>query len=475
MIMTIERTSKLQSALFPYQKEDVEWLLEHPRCINANECGLGKTLEALAVIERLNTRHNLIVCPKTLVSEWFAQCDRWSNGDMLTPHDQGDRLDGLDLNGPRFVCINYDLLANRKYWSQINSVKWDCIVFDECHRLKNHKAKRTQYSYLLSAPRMVFMSGTPLQNSPADLYPLFRMMNPRDYHNYTQWINYFCVRVESEIWLRGPDGIARPRLIKSIIPGKINHTDELNFLLHKYMVRHSKQEVLKDLPDKQYRTIPIELGPEKRQYVQMQNEMFALLDSGEQITASKVIAQLIRLRQICLDANLLSTEPIKSSTPSNKTKTLIELIEDTDDKVVVFTIFEQYTRLLSDEMSRHNITHVMITGQVDLQARGKAIALFQTNPDIKVCLCTIGAGGEGITLTASHTCIFTDYAWNPAVNWQAEDRLHRIGQKESVLIIHIFNQNTIEQHVLDIVRSKEQMIERVVIKNVIERMRQTPV
>lgn len=469
--MILEKASKLQETLFPYQHDGVEWLLENPRAILADECGLGKTLQALALIEKVGGRHNLIVCPKTLVSEWFNQCDTWSDGDMLTPNDQGDRLDGLNLKGPRYVCVNYDLLSSRKYWSEIQSVPWDVIIWDECHRLKNPKAKRTEYAYLLNAPRKVFMSGTPLQNTPMDLYPLFHMMNPREYHSIHQWKNYFCVQVENTIWLRGPDGIARPRLIKSIVPGKTNHTEELNYLLHKYMIRRTKKDVLPDLPDKTYRTVPVELGVERKQYDQMKTELFAILDSGEHVTAPKVIAQLMRLRQVCLDPNLMSTEPIKSSTPSNKTKTLLEIVEDTDDKIVIFTVFEKYTQILSQELSKRDISHVMITGQVDLTARGKAVLSFQNDPKVKVCLCTIGAGGEGITLTASHTAIFCDYTWNPATIWQAEDRIHRIGQKDNVQIIDLYCQNTVEDHLRAIVQSKRDMVEKVVIENVIEKMR----
>ncbi len=468
-------TSKLQSTLFDFQKDGVDWLVEHPRGILADECGLGKTLQALALIEKLNVRHVLVICPKTLVSEWFNQCDTWSDGDMLTPNDQGDRLDGLNLSGPHYVCVNYDLLAGREYWSKLTSVPWDIIVWDECHRLKNPKAKRTQYAYLLNAPREIFMSGTPLQNTPLDLYPLFHKMNSREYHNINQWKNYFCVIEEKQIWLRGNDGKPHPRLIKTILPGKINHTEELNFLLHKYMIRRTKKEVLPNLPDKTYRTVPVELGPEKKQYVQMQNELFAILDGGEKITAPKVIAQLVRLRQICLDSNLLASCPIKTSTPSNKTKTVMELVEDTGDKVVIFTMFEKYTQILSSELTKRGIVHVMITGQVDLSARGKAVLLFQTDPSIKVCLCTIGAGGEGLTLTASHTAIFTDYAYNPAVVWQAEDRLHRIGQHDNVLIIDTYCKGTVEDHVRAIKQSKESMIEKVVIEDVVERMRRNPV
>lgn len=470
--------SKLQQALFPFQREDLGFLEAHPKCINGNPMGAGKTVEALALLEELGTKHNLIVTKRTLIPEWFWQIDQWLDGDCLTPHENGDRLIGLDLRSPRFVCINYDLLSNQHYWTQLTTVPWDAIVYDECHKLKNHLAKRTRSAYLLRSPRIIHMSGTPMQNSPADLYPLFHIMNPAQYRDYHWWINTFCVRTEEEIWVKGSDGKPRPRIIRNIVPGKSNHTEQLNQLLHLYMVRHEKHEIFKQLPPKQYHMIPIELGPERKQYEQMKEELFAMLDSGELITAPAVVAQLTRLRQICLDPNLLSKEPVKTATPSAKTQALFELLDDTDEKVLVYSFFEQYIRILCQELDRLKIKYVTITGKRTATENGIASRQFQDDPEVKVALGTIGSMGEGWTLTAAKIVVFTDLFWNPAVNEQAEDRAYGranlgLEQTESTLIIDLFNQDTVEEHVHEVVRHKKELFNEVVVRRaVIDRMRQ---
>ena len=479
MVMT-ETKSKLQEALFPYQKEDVEFMLNVPKVIDGNPMGLGKTLEALAVVERVNAKHVLITCKKPFIKEWFNFIDNWADGDCLTPNEQGNRLDGLNLKDPHFVVVNHDLLSSREYWSMIQEVKWDVIIHDEAHKFKNHEAKRTRYMYLLNAPRVLFLTGTPMQNSPADLFPYFHVINPGNYSNHKQWIRYFCVRTEQEVWLKGPDGVPRPRLIRNIVPGKSANTEQLNYLLHKYMCRWEKSEILKDLPPKMYRVVPIELGPERKQYNTMKEELFAMLDSGEQITAPKVIAQLIRLRQICLDPNLLSSEPIKSSTPSNKTTTLLELLEDTTEKVLVFSFFEQYIRILSAELTKNNIKHVTITGKRKESENAAACFMFQNDPSVRVALGTTGSMGESWTLTEAKIVIFSDLFWNPAVNNQCEDRTYGrvnmgLDQKESVLIIDLYCQGTVEDHVHEVVRNKQEIFNEVVVRrNVIDMMRREP-
>jgi len=465
---------KFKLELYDFQKKAVEFMEAHPRCLNASEMGVGKTVEALKLCQELNLRHVLIICPKTLVGEWFMQTDRITGEGALTPHENSQyehRLSGLDLKGPRFVCVNYDLLPNSKCWSALTSVKWDCIIADECHKLKNHKSKRTQAMYLLApyATRVVLMSGTPLQNYPTDLFPLFHLMEPSKYRSYNQWVEWFCQTVLETVWVRNKNGTPVPRQFKQIVGSK--NTEQLNQLLHFYMHRDLKKDVLPELPDKVHRTIPVSLGHERKQYEEMKKELFALLDNGEVITAPAVIAQITRLRQITLDPNLLASESPRPSTPSNKTATLLELIEGTEDKIVIYTYFERYTQILSQELSHRNIEHVLITGQVPTMERARNIDTFQSGSKCRVCLCTITAGGEGITLTASHIVVFTDRAWNPATNWQAEDRLHRIGQKNSVLVVDLYCQGTIEDHLLKIVRRKEDMIEKVVTAKVIESMR----
>jgi len=466
--------SKIQDTLYPYQKEDVQFMLGKRRCLNGNPMGLGKTIETLATLEQLKPRHVLVVCKKTYINEWWNQIQDWLGQDCLTPWEgPGDKLDGLDLSGPPFVCVNYDLLSIPKYWHELTKVRWDAIVFDEAHKLKNPKAQRTKNAFLTSSytDRIYHLTGTPIQNSPADLYSLFHLMNPREYHNYHWWVNTFCVIEEKEIWMKSKNGGRPfPRTVRNIVQGARNNEAELNALLHLYMCRHEKSEVMPNLPPKQRRTVPVELGAEKKQYSQMQDEFFAMLDSGESITAPKVIAQMIRLRQICLEPNLLSHEVTKPSTPSNKTQALLDLLEDTDEKVLVFSFFEQYIRILSQVLDDKNIKHVTITGKRTPSENVTSERTFQSDPEVRVCLGTIGSMGECWTLTEAKIVVFMDVFWNPAVNDQCEDRSYGrankgLEQDESVLIIDLFNRGTIEEHVHSIVRRKEKMIEAIVSKD----------
>lgn len=480
-LATIDRSvtlSKLQDALYQYQRGDRDFMLANARCINGNPMGLGKTIETLATLEELKPRHCLIVCKKTFIGEWFWQVQEWLGEDCLTPFDgPGDKLAGLDLGGPRYVCVNYDLVGRTKYWKELRR-KWDVIVFDEAHKLKNHKTDRTRNTFLLSpyTDRIYLLTGTPMQNSPEDLFPLFHLINPRNYNNHKAWVNMFCVQKEDEIWMKGPDGKPRPRLIRTIVPGETNHVEELNFLLHKYMVRHEKREVMPQLPPKQYRRIPVDLGSEKQQYMQMQEEYFAILESGEKIESPKAIAQLTRLRQICLEPNLMSTTPY--NTPSAKTHALMEVLEDIDEKVLIFTVFEQYVRLIEKMLQEAKITYTTITGKKSGFENSANAREFQANPNIKVCLGTIGSMSESFTLNAAKVVIFTDRFWNPAINEQGEDRCwgrvnKGLEQSEGTLIIDLVCEGTVEDHLHEILRRKQQMINDVVIrKAVVERMMQ---
>ncbi len=471
--------SKLQATLYPYQRDtDVPFMLDNLRCINGNPMGLGKTIETLATLEKLKPRHCLIVCKKTFIGEWFTQIDEWLGEDCLTPFDgPGDKLAGLNLDGPKYVCVNYDLVAISKYWRELRR-KWDIIVFDEAHKLKNPKTARTQNTFLLSpyTERLYTLTGTPMQNSPADLYPLFHLVNPREYNNVSSWNNYFCVMKEDEIWMKGTDGKPRPRMIRSIVPGETNHTKELNFLLHKYMIRHEKSEVMPQLPPKQYRRIPINLGSELQQYNQMQEEFFAILESGEKIESPRAIAQLTRLRQICLEPNLLADAP--TNTPSSKTSALLDLLEDMPDKCLVFSYFEQYTRLICKMLDTAKIRYTTITGKNKDFDNVRNAHRFQDDPEIRVCVGTIGAMAESFTLNEAKVVIFMDRFWNPSINEQGEDRAYGrvnkgLEQNESVLVIDLVCEGTVEDHMHEVLRRKKLMIDEVVVRKlVVERMLQ---
>jgi SNF2 family DNA or RNA helicase len=433
--------------LYPYQVEDVKALSERPRCILGSEMGIGKTAEVLALVKQEDMASVLVICPKSLISEWEYQVEQWLGKEWLD----------------RFVILNYEKLRKDTVLAAIIQYKWDLICFDECHKLKNPKALQTKGATLVSndGARVIMMSGTPMMAGPQDLFSLLRIINPITYKSYSDFIQRYCVIIQ----------LPKPPFPNIIVGPRKDTQEELSNILSQYMIRRLKKDVL-DLPPKLYRTIPVELEPSQRaKYNQMEDELFVLLDSGEKITAPAITAQITRLRQICLEPNLLS-QIEKVSSPSTKTLLLLDLIEGTKSPVVVYTVFEKYTRILSEELTKHKVPHALFTGATSMPDRTQALRDFQQGK-YKVLVGTITTMGLGVTLTASHTVIFTDNYWTPAVNEQAVDRLHRIGQNETVDILDMWAKGTIEDHVHRVLNRKEKPINEIMLRaKVLESLRQ---
>lgn len=432
--------------LYPYQVEDVKSLTERPRCILGSEMGVGKMIEALALVKQEDMASILVVCPKSLISEWELQIEQWLGKEWLD----------------RFTILNYEKMRKDTVLAAIISYKWNLICFDECHKLKNPKAKQTKGATLISndGARVILMSGTPMMSGPQDLFSLLRIISPTNFKSHKDFIERYCVTVQ----------LPKPPFVNIIVGPRKETQEELSNILSQYMIRREKKDVL-DLPPKLYRTIPVELEPSQlAKYKQMEDELFVLLDSGEQIFAPAITAQITRLRQICLEPNLLS-EIEKTSTPSTKTLLLMDLIEGIKGPVVVYTVFEKYTRILSAELTKHKVPHTLFTGQTSIPDRTQALRDFQSNK-YKVLVGTITTMGLGVTLTASHTVIFTDNYWTPAVNEQAIDRLHRIGQTEIVDILDMWAKHTIEDHVHRVLDRKEKPITEIMLRaKVLESLR----
>jgi len=402
--------------LYPYQEEDVNWLLAHPRSILGSEMGVGKTIEVLKLCEQVSAENVLVICPKSLIAEWQYQIEQWLGKEWLD----------------KFVVFNYEKLLNEELASLLSQTHWDVICFDECHKLKNPKAKRTKAAFLLSDhTRLILASGTPMQNGPQDLWSLLHLLEPSHFPNYYAFIATYCIIQQ----------LPKPPFPKIIVGTR--NKEQLRETLQSRMLRREKKDVLKDLPDKVYRTIPVELEDSQRgKYKSMEDELFVLLDSGEKITAPAAMAQLIRLRQICLEPNLLS-EDHKTSSPSAKTGLILELLSSATNPVIIFTYFEKYATLLSQELHKAKIPCALYTGQQTAEERATRVREFQSGK-YRVLIGTITSMGLGLTLTAADTVIFSDWWYNPAVNDQAIDRLHRIGQTRSVQVIDLWAKSTIE-------------------------------
>ncbi len=434
----------LKEILFPFQAEDSLFLSKKQRAIIGSEMGTGKTEIFLQVCEETNAKRVLVICPKTLVLEWKARIALRLGEDASVPKglETGQnkfRLD-LELFRTRFLVINYEMLRKESYRNILKVVPWDIIGFDEAHRLKNPKAKQSIGAYDLTeeSQRIYLLTGTPFLNYPNELWSLLHLLFPQEYRDYWSFTKEYCVTMPSP-W--GPH----------IVGVKKETLPELRRTLEKFMVRREKIDVLKDLPPKSYRSIPVQLGPGQRKaYMSMEEELVVELESGTNLFAPSTLAKITRLRQLSLEPAMIAVP-----TASAKTEALLSVLDDVLEqgrKVVIYSTFKKFIYLIDELLVK--VGHVVIHGDVSAEDRLARRIAFQNDPEIKVMLMTIEVA-IGIDLTAADICIFANLFWTPAINRQAEDRLHRIGQLGNVEIIELYAEDTIDDDLHKIHRRKD--------------------
>ena len=441
----------LPNDLYEFQKEDVRTLISPGNWLNFSEMGVGKTPEALAVCELSKFKRVLVVCPNSLRWEWARQIKEWTGEDAgVSLRAARKRLDNFFLQPTKYYIINYESIRITRYREIIVGLPWDCIILDEGHKLKNSRTLQTRGVVELcrahTKSKLLILTGSPIINNPVDLFTLLCMVKPDQYKPAfkREFINNYCYYTHTRYGIH--------------IYGTKN-LDSLREETKNFTIRRTKKEVLPYLPDKYYRRPELTLDSQQRKvYDQMEDELFVMLDSGEPLHAPGVLAQLTRLRQLNLEPKVLGVDA-----PSSKTEFLDDLIDsfievgpesENGQKLVIYSCFAKYIYYLS--LKYNKIPHIRLTGEENAEKRAISIARFQSNPEIKLALGTIQAAGEGITLTAASNVVLMDRWWSPAVNSQAIDRLHRIGQKNAVQVIIPTNQNTIDQSLSAILRRKEE-------------------
>lgn len=462
--------------LYPFQEEDVQKLLDRKSVLIANEMGTGKTYEAIAldVLRReVMDRHakTLVVAPLTILeSTWL---DHYQE---LAPHlrpiviDTKNRrpfLNALKSDDYDVYILHWEAL--RIIENQLREIIWFHIIADEAHRAKNRKAQQTRSLKRLRTGFRTALTGTPVMNKPPDIWSILNWLYRDQWRSYWRFYERY---VHYEI--KYPHGYHEMKGPKNV--------EELRSIIEPYFTRRTKKEVLPDLPDKYYTRIVVDLTPKQRKaYDQMKKEMIAWLetqDGTKPLPAPVVIAQLIRLQQFSLayadivystTASVEEGAPQGSSggsviltEPSSKLDALFQIIEDNpDESLVIFSQFKQAISLVEARLDRGGIGYVRITGDDSTAARRRAVDDFQSG-SASIFVGTIGAGSEGITLTRSSTVIFLDRDWTPARNAQAEDRLHRIGQKSAVQVIDIMSRNTVDQYRFAKLEMKKEWIRRMI-------------
>lgn len=434
--------------LRPYQKQGLGWLrflneFRFGGCL-ADDMGLGKTIQALALLEQRRGRPSLAVVPKSLLHNWMDEATRF------TPKLKVLEYSGSNREGLRKKIGKYDLLVMtysilRKDIDFLKDVRFDIAILDEAQAIKNTTAQVTKASYLITADQRLAMTGTPVENHLGELWSIFEYLNPG------------MLDRSSAFGLASLSG-------RQLEPSTV---ELLSRALRPFILRRTKKQVLKDLPEKTEQTIYCELDPPQRaMYDELKNYYRISLEKRiktEGLEKSKihVLEALLRLRQTACHPGLVDKS--RKTEESAKVETLIrqteELVEE-GHKTLVFSQFTSFLDIIRKKLEEKGITYEYLDGSTT--DRKERVERFQTDPKCPLFLISLKAGGLGLNLTAADYCFLMDPWWNPAVEAQAIDRMHRIGQKKNVFAYRLITRNTVEEKILELQKSKKKLAESVI-------------
>jgi superfamily II DNA or RNA helicase len=431
----------LEAVLRPYQKEGVGWLHFLRRGglggVLADEMGLGKTAQVLAflrVLKQTGERSGpaLVVCPSSLVFNWAAEAEKFTP-DLRVLALHGAERRGLFAQIPAhdLIITSYALL--RRDAEEYRAMEFDTVALDEAQHIKNRATQNAQAVKSVRARHTLVLTGTPLENSVLDLWSLFDFLMP----GYLGAAEDFRQRYEIPI-ARGGDAAAQARLARRVRP---------------FILRRLKRDVAAELPEKIEQVSFCELSLAQHALYQQvleagRREILGALSAGG-LNKGRMVAltALLRLRQICCDPRLLKIGGPPAL--SGKVELFGELLEEVLDgghRALVFSQFTSMLALLRQDLSAQNIGFCYLDGATT--DRGRVVEQFQRQPDIPVFLISLKAGGVGLNLTGADTVIHFDPWWNPAVEAQAADRAHRIGQKKVVTSYKLITRGTVEEKIL---------------------------
>ena len=446
--------STLQAELRPYQLEGYQWLSRLSQwgvgaCL-ADDMGLGKTIQTLAMLlDRATGGPALVVAPMSVVPNWLAEARRFAPTLEARTYGggAGARTTQLAEAGPFDVLVTtYGLLQNDA--EPLASVPWHTVVLDEAQAIKNPAAKRSQAAKQLRADFRVITTGTPVQNNLMDLHSLFGFANPGLLGSLRQFRLRFALPIERE---RNAEAQAR-----------------LRRLINPFVLRRLKTDVLDDLPSRTEITLHVKLSEEEASlYEALRQHALDELAKAADGGRMRLLAHLTRLRLACCSPKLVldaddAPDDLPLATASAKlatfATTLAELL-DNRHKVLVFSQFVMHLALVEEHLRETGVRYQYLDGSTPAKERAERIAAFQAG-DGDVFLISLTAGGVGLNLTAADYVIHMDPWWNPAVEDQASDRAHRIGQTRPVTIYRLVTEGTIEEQIVDLHRTKRDLAEQ---------------
>ncbi|MBV5326234.1 MAG: DEAD/DEAH box helicase [Chlorobium sp.] len=443
-IITPSLPSTLTASLRDYQVQGFSWLaqLSHWQmgaCL-ADDMGLGKTLQALAVILlRAPLGPTLVVAPLSVAGNWAEEASRFAPTLNVKSYGQGDRQEMLDgLGSFDLLICSYGLLQVQG--EMLAKVAWQVVVLDEAQAIKNRQTKRAKSAMALQAQFRLITTGTPLENHLGELWALFNFINPGLLGSHQRFTENFAIPIE-----RDKD---RERL------------RQLQRLIQPFILRRMKNDVLQELPAKTEITLKVEMSAEESALYEAQRQS-ALARLAEDKDAQdgqhlRILVEIMRLRRLCCNpALILPDAAIASSKLKVFSDILAEMLENRH-KALVFSQFIDHLAILRALLDEKKISYQYLDGSTSVSQRRERIAAFQAGVG-EVFLISLKAGGAGLNLTAADYVIHMDPWWNPAVEDQASDRAHRIGQERPVTVYRLVMKDSIEEQIVGLHKDKREL------------------
>jgi superfamily II DNA or RNA helicase len=434
-----------------YQKRGLGWFayldeLGFGGCL-ADDMGLGKTVQVLALLAARRARRrppSLVVVPRSLLFNWKVEASRFAPALRVLEHSGPARArDTEPLARWDVVLTTYGTMRNDIAW--LKEMSFDYLILDEAQLIKNPGSVTARAVRLLRGRRRLALSGTPLENHLGELWSLFEFLNP----GLLGGVSLFRRTFRGG---EGPDQATRSALARFLGP---------------FILRRTKEQVAPELPDKVEQTVFCELfPPERRQYRELQDYyrrslLEPLADKGLGGARMRILEALLRLRQAACHPGLLDPEAV--ARPGAKIELLLEQLEDVVAEGRKALVFSQFTSLLTivrGRLEERGIPYEYLDGRT--RDREVRVGRFQTDPGRPLFLISLRAGGLGLNLTAAEYVFLLDPWWNPAVEMQAIDRTHRIGQDRKVFAYRLIAKDTVEEKVLELQKAKRELVDSII-------------
>lgn len=455
-IREIEPPADLKPVLRPYQVAGFQWL-NYLRDVQwggilADDMGLGKTVQALSFLEHYKkeskTLKALVVCPTTLIYNWENEINKFTPSLSYRIHHGSGRTRVKEEMLDHDVTITtYGTL--RSDIKLLIAVQFDYVILDESQAIKNPASKVTKAACLLQAKNRLCMSGTPLQNNTFDIFAQMNFLNPGMLGTMEFFRQEFAIPIDKF--------------------GEQDRKEHLRKILYPFILRRTKEQVAKDLPEKQEMILFCEMESDQRNIYDayrndFRNQILGEIETrGIQRSQLTILQGLMKLRQIC-DSPAILNEQEKFENHSIKLDELSREITEniSDHKALVFSQFLGMLALIKAKLDELGVKYEYFDGSTTAPDREKAIQNFQNNEEVRVFLISLKAGGVGLNLTAADYVYIVDPWWNPAVEQQAIDRTHRIGQTKNIFAYRMICRDTIEDKILKLQEKKRALAKEII-------------